>query len=376
MTTRPPDQLTKRPHLCAIPGDGIGQEVIPIAVEVLRAVLPGLAIVEAEAGWKTFQRAGLALPPETLEAARACGGVLFGAVASPSHPVDGYRSPIVALRHELDVFANLRPVHGWPVAGAHPGLDLLVVRENTEGLYAGHERREEDRAISERIITREGTTRVARVACRLAAQSGRRLTIVHKANVLRVGDGLWRETCLAVASEFPPVETEEGLVDSVAYHLVRDPRRYQMLLCPNLYGDILSDLAAALGGGLGMAPSLSLGERFAIAEPVHGAAPDIAGQGIANPLGAILSAALLARHWWDRPEVADAIEAAVANTLASGVLTPDLAAPGQPVVSTPEMGQAVLVRLEDRGIRTRGLGESGLRESGGRVPPDTRFLIP
>jgi homoisocitrate dehydrogenase len=363
MTTRPSDQLTKRPHLCAIPGDGAGQEVIPIAVDVLRAALPGLAIVEAEAGWETFQRTGLALPPETLETARACGAVLFGAVASPSHPVVGYRSPIIALRRELNVYANLRPLHSWPVAGAHPGLDLLVVRENTEGLYAGHERREEDRAISERIITHEGTARVARVACRLAAQLGRRLTIVHKANVLRVGDGLWRETCLAVASEFPQVETEEGLVDSVAYHLVRDPGRYQMLLCPNLYGDILSDLAAALGGGLGMAPSLSLGERFAIAEPVHGAAPDIAGQGIANPLGAILSAALMARHWWGRPEVADAIESAVANTLASGVLPPDMAAPGQPTVSTQEVGQAVLVRLRDRGIRTR--------ESRGTLTPDS-----
>ncbi len=367
MTTRPPDQLTKRPHLCVIPGDGVGQEVIPIAVDVLRAVLPGLVTVEAEAGWKTFQRTGLALPPETVEAARACGGVLFGAVASPSHAVDGYRSPIVALRRELDVFANLRPVHGWPVAGAHTGLDLSVVRENTEGLYAGRERHEGDMAISERIITREGTARVAQVAYRLAAQSGRRLTIVHKANVLRVGDGLWRETCLAVASEFPQVETEEGLVDSVAYHLARDPSRYQMLLCPNLYGDILSDLAAALGGGLGMAPSLSLGERFAIAEPVHGAAPDIAGQGIANPLGAILSSALLARHWWDRPDVADAIEAAVANALASEVLTPDLAAPGQPTVSTQEMGREVLVRLRTqgvRGIRTQGIRTQGIRESG------------
>jgi homoisocitrate dehydrogenase len=377
MTTRPSDPLTKRPHLCAIPGDGVGQEVIPIAVEVLRAALPDLAIVEAEAGWKTFQRTGLALPPETLEAVRACGGVLFGAVASPSHPVAGYRSPIVALRRELDVYANLRPLRSWPVARAHPGLDLLVVRENTEGLYAGRERREGDRAISERIITREGTARVARIACRLAAQSGRRLTIVHKANVLRVSDGLWRETCLAVASEIPPVETEEGLVDSVAYHLARDPSRYQMLLCPNLYGDILSDLAAALGGGLGMAPSLSLGERFAVAEPVHGAAPDIAGQGIANPLGAILSGALLARHWWDRPDVAEAIESAVANALASEVLTPDLAAPGQPTVSTQEMGREVLVGLGDRGVGDSGNQDSGLKESGnlGAGSRGSEFLL-
>lgn len=332
-------------QLCVIPGDGIGQEVIPAAVEVLRAALPGLTVTQAEAGWETFQRTGTALPPETLEAARACGAVLFGAVASPSHPVAGYRSPIVALRRELDVFANLRPVRSWPVAGSHPALDLLVVRENTEGLYSGRERLEGDTAITERIITRRGSERVARVAYRLAAESGRRLTVVHKANVIRVGDGLWRETCLAVGQEFPQVATDEGLVDSVAYHLVRNPGRYQLLLCPNLYGDILSDLAAALGGGLGMAPSLSLGERFAIAEPVHGAAPDIAGKGIANPLGAILSGALLVRHTWGRPDAADAIERAVERVLAAGLRTPDLAESGQPSVGTGAMERAVLAEL-------------------------------
>jgi homoisocitrate dehydrogenase len=224
-------------------------------------------------------------------------------------------------------------------------LDLVVVRENTEGLYAGRERREGDAAVSERIITRQGSARVARVAFRLAAESRRTLTIVHKANVLQVGDGLWRETCLAIAGQFPEVATNEGLVDAVAYHLVRDSGRYQLLLCPNLYGDILSDLAAALGGGLGMVPSLSVGEGAAIAEPVHGAAPDIAGQGIANPTGAILSGALLARYWWDRPEVADAIEAAVESTLAAGVRTPDIAAPDKVVVGTTEMGEVVLAHL-------------------------------
>jgi homoisocitrate dehydrogenase len=316
-------------------------------VNVLRAALPDLVVVEAEAGWETFQRTGTALPPATLQAARDCQAVLFGAVASPLQPVEGYRSPIVALRRALDVFANLRPVRGWRVPGAHPELALLVVRENTEGLYVGRERREGDTAISEQVVTRQGSERVARVAYRLAAESGRRLTVVHKANILRVGDGLWRETCLAVSQEFPQVETDEGLVDSVAYHLVRNPGRYQLLLCPNLYGDILSDLAAALGGGLGMTPSLSLGERFAIAEPVHGAAPDIAGRGVANPLAAILSGALLARHWWARPEVAHAIEKAVEAALISDAYTPDIAASGQPTVGTEGMGQAVLERLAE-----------------------------
>ncbi|PWH13842.1 MAG: NAD-dependent isocitrate dehydrogenase [Ardenticatenia bacterium] len=332
-------------HLCVIPGDGIGQEVIPAAVAVLQAVMPQVQLTFAEAGWETFQRTGNALPEATLAAARRAGVVLFGAVASPSHPVPGYRSPIVALRREMDVFANLRPSRRWPLHDVRQDIDLLIVRENTECLYVGRERLEGDMAIAERIISRRGSERVARVAFALAAQRKRHLTIVHKANILRVSDGLWRETCLAVAHEFPHVQTDEGLVDSVAYHLVRQPGRYDVLLTPNLYGDILSDLAAALAGGLGMAPSLSLGEGCAIAEPVHGAAPDIAGQGIANPLGAILSVALLLRHVWQRGDLADTIERAVEHVLARGWFTPDIASPAQKTVGTREMEQAVIAAL-------------------------------
>ncbi len=337
--------MTETLHLCVIPGDGVGQEVVPVAVAVLQAVLPEVQLSFAEAGWETFQRTGTALPEATMSAARQAGVVLFGAVASPSHPVAGYRSPIVALRRELDVFANLRPSRSWPLPDARRDIDLLIVRENTECLYVGRERLEGEVAIAERVISRRGSERVARVAFQLAMQRDRRLTIVHKANILRISDGLWRESCLAVAREFPDVQTDEGLVDSVAYHLVRQPGRYRVLLTPNLYGDILSDLAAALAGGLGMAPSLSLGERCAIAEPVHGAAPDIAGRGLANPLGAILSVALLLRHVWQRGDLADAIERAVEQVLARGVLTPDIAPATQETVGTHAMGQAVLAAL-------------------------------
>ncbi|MBN1121722.1 MAG: isocitrate/isopropylmalate dehydrogenase family protein [Anaerolineae bacterium] len=328
-------------RLCVIPGDGVGKEVIPAAVAVLRGVIDNLEIVEAEAGWETFQQMGTALPAETLDAARRCGSVLFGAVASPTYPVEGYRSPIVALRRALDVFANIRPLIGWPISTAHPALNLIVVRENTEGLYGGKERLEGDTAISERVITRAGSSRIARVAFELARPDKRRVTIIHKANVIRVGDGLWRSTCLEVAGEYPDVENDEGIVDAVAYHLVRDPGRYDLLLCPNLYGDILSDLGAGLGGGLGMAPSLSLGEQYAIAEPTHGAAPDIAGQGIANPIGAILSGALLARHRWQRLNAADAIEEAINQVLDSGLRTPDIAGAGEEAVGTEVMTQAI-----------------------------------
>jgi homoisocitrate dehydrogenase len=333
--------------LCVIPGDGVGAEVTPAAVRVLQRLLPSLEVTWAGAGWKVFEQQGEALPEETLELARAAKAVLFGAVASPSHPVQGYRSPIVALRRALAVYANLRPSLGWPVAGAHPGLDLWVVRENTEGLYAGRERLEGDAAITERVISRTGTERVARKAFALAAASGRKVTIVHKANVVRVGDGLWREVCLQVAGDFPDVQVEEGLVDSVAHNMIRQPGRYQLLLTPNLYGDILSDIGAALGGGLGMTASVSIGDTYAIAEPVHGAAPDIVGRGIANPIGAILSAALLVRHVWGLESAATAIEAAVSTALVSGKRTPDLVSAGEAAHSTDEMTEAVLAALDN-----------------------------
>jgi len=220
-----------------------------------------------------------------------------------------------------------------------------VVRENTEGLYAGRERLEDDYAVTERVISRAGSERVARIAFELAASGGRMVTIVHKANVIRLGDGLWRETCLAVASDFPAVVVEEGIVDSVAHNLVRSPGRYQLLLTPNLYGDILSDVAAALGGGLGMTPSVSVGRESAIAEPVHGAAPDIEGQGVANPIGAILSASLLAGHYWGLSGVQERIENAVAAVLKSGIRTPDISSATDKSVGTQEMAEAVLAEL-------------------------------
>lgn len=326
--------------LCVIPGDGIGREVVPAAAQVLQAVLPNLQVVEAEAGWAVFEASGTALPAETLQKAKASGAVLFGAVSSPSHPVEGYRSPIVAMRRAMDTFANIRPAKKWL---AESPLDMLVIRENTEGLYVGAERQElladqTRRVVTERVITETGSARVAHMAFDIAAKAGRRLTIIHKANVIRQGDGLWREICLTMAKDFPVVQVDEGLVDSTAYHMVRTPDKYQLLLCPNLYGDILSDLASALADGLGMAPSISLGQHFAIAEPVHGSAPDIAGQGIANPIAAILSGAMLCRYWWDRPATADRIEAGVAQALAQGLRTPDIGGSN----STSEMTDAIL----------------------------------
>lgn len=282
-------------RLACIGGDGIGPEVTGAAVRVVNAVCGDrIEWTEAEMGWRTFERTGSALPEATVEILEGCAGALFGAVSSPSHAVDGYRSPIVELRRRLDLHANLRPLK----SGA---IDAVVVRENTEGLYAGRERweREGEVAIAERVISRRATERIARFACELAvsraSQRGNpaRLTVVHKANVLRVSDGLFRETALDVAAGFPEIEVEEQLVDSMVYRLILEPERYDVIVAPNLYGDILSDAGAALVGGLGVVGSANCGERFCLAEPVHGSAPDIAGGGIANPIAAVSAAALL-----------------------------------------------------------------------------------
>ncbi len=311
------------PGLCVVPGDGIGREVVPAAVAVLRAAISDLETVEADAGWECFQRRGVSVPEETLAAIRECGAALFGAVSSPSHKVDGYRSAIITIRQALDLYANIRPVRAWPCVSPRDDVDLIVVRENTEGLYAGRERLEGDTAIAERVITRRASRRIAERALSLARALGRRrLTIVHKANVLPLTDGLFRDTVREVAAEFVEqgfaIEVNELLVDVAALKMVGEPTAFDVIVTTNLFGDILSDAAAHWGGGIGLAPSLNWGDGVAVAEPVHGSAPDIAGKGLANPIAAILSAALLARHVWGRVEESDAIERAVSAALSGG----------------------------------------------------------
>ena len=316
------------PKLCVIPGDGIGREVIPAAVCVLRRLIPGLELIEAEAGWDCFIQHGVSVPQATLDAVKECGAALFGAVSSPSNRVDGYRSAILTLRRSLDLYANVRPVRSLPPLSPRPDVDLILVRENTEGLYAGRERSDGETAIAERVITRQASRRIARLALDLARAAGRRkLTIVHKANVLPVTDGLFRESVREVASDFAragfTIELDELLVDTAALKMVAEPQRFDMIVTTNLFGDILSDVASYWCGGIGLAPSLNLGDEIVIAEPVHGSAPDIAGRGLANPIAAILSAALLVRHSWGLPETAQAIERAVAAALQHGIPEPN-----------------------------------------------------
>lgn len=313
------------PKLCVIEGDGIGKEVIPAALSVLRAVMPDLETVSARAGWETFLDCGVSVPPETIEAVRECGAALFGAVSSPSRKVEGYRSAILTLRQELDLYANLRPVRSLPGVSPRAGVDLVVVRENTEGLYAGRERQEGDRAVAERVITRAASRRLGRKASETARARGfEQITIVHKANVLPLTDGLFRQGVYEAAAAYEQetgwrCRIDEMLVDTAAMHLASQPERFQVIATTNLFGDILSDIGAVWCGGLGYAASLNWGEAAALAEPVHGSASDIAGKGIANPTAAILSAALLVRHAWGLTAQAERIENAVQSALQSGL---------------------------------------------------------
>ncbi|MAT41809.1 MAG: isocitrate dehydrogenase [Anaerolineaceae bacterium] len=306
--------------ICVIPGDGIGPEVIPAAVQVMEKVLPDLSIIEAEAGWGCFQKHGISVPQETLDKIRDCGAALFGAVSSPSTKVAGYRSAILTMRQELGLYANLRPVRSLPGVSSRSDVDMIIVRENTEGMYAGIETLNEGRATATRVITREASLRIAGEALRLAQLLGRKkLSIVHKANVLPMTDGLFRDSVLEVVRSYQKegldIQVEQVLVDLAAFRMLSAPQTYDVIVTTNLFGDILSDAAAYWGGGMGLAPSLNVGDGLALAEPVHGSAPDIAGKGIANPIAAILSAALLVRFTWQLPETAARIERAVERFL-------------------------------------------------------------
>ncbi len=327
-------------RIAVLKGDGIGREVVPWAVATLQALGPRWEFVEGEIGWDCFQRTGTALPDETVALLGTCEAALFGAVSSPSRRVPGYRSPIVALRREFNLYANVRPVMSAPVPSSRRDVDMLIVRENTEGLYVQRERSDGQTAVAERVITRAASERIGRLACQQALRRRRHLTIVHKANILPETCGLFRDAVRRVAAEYPGLTIEEVLVDTMALRLIRDPEHFDVVVTTNLFGDILSDEAAMLVGGLGLAPAGNIGDTLAIFEPVHGSAPDIVGRNIANPLAAILSAAMLLDYLGETQD-GDRVRAAVTATLREGLLAPDLG--GQ--ATTTAVGEAVLRHL-------------------------------
>lgn len=325
-------------------GDGIGPEVVEASLHVIDGLGLDLEFLAEPVGMAGYEERGAAITDGTLDLAREADAVLFGAVTTPPPSTQGYRSPVLTLRRELDLYANVRPARPlvpWlsrtvppPTQGASPPLDamdaldvldVIVVRENTEGLYVCRERDVEGGVVAERLVTEAGTERTVRFAARLALERERRkVTCVHKANLLRRSDGLFLETFRRVMEEeAPDLPVTDMHVDATAAVMVSDPASLDVLVTPNMYGDILSDLAAALTGGLGLAPSACFGEGTPLFEPVHGSAPDIAGKGVANPIGCMLSSAMMLEHLGHHTEAATMVSAVI-ETVRARVLTPDL----------------------------------------------------
>lgn len=356
-----------------LPGDGIGPEVVGVAARVLKhlAERAGFALEMQEAliGGAAYDRRGHPLPQETLQLCKESDAVLLGAVGGPKW--DNIQPPslrpevgaLLPLRKELGLYANLRPAKLSPaLAGASSlrhelvgnGMDILVVRELTGGIYFGQPKgRDPDgkRAVDTCVYTRAEIERIVRVGFEAAQKRQKKLCSVDKANVLETSR-LWREVATELATEYPDVELSHMLVDNCAMQLVRDPRQFDVIVTENMFGDILSDEAAMLTGSLGMLPSASLGDRvlgdgrvFGLYEPVHGSAPAIAGQNVANPLATLLSVAMLLLYSLGQPAAAAALELAIEQALADGLRTPDIAASGEPTIGTQEMGEAVIQRL-------------------------------
>ncbi len=354
--------------IAVLPGDGIGPEITRQATRVLdiAAQKYGLHVRMEEAliGGCAYDATGHPLPQETLDLCRQADAVLLGAVGGPKwdriEPVSlrPEVGALLPLRKELGLFANLRQAKLYPALASASalkpevigdGLDLLVVRELTGGIYFGEPRlRTGDgrKAVDTCVYTVEEIERIARVGFEAARSRSGRLCSVDKANVLETSR-LWRETITRIAAEYPDVELSHMLVDNCAMQLVRNPRQFDVIVTENLFGDILSDEASMLTGSLGMLPSASLGEGTkGLFEPIHGSAPDIAGRNVANPLAAILSVAMLVRFSLGNEAAAAGIERAVERVLASGLRTADIARDGEPVVSTTAMGDAVVAALE------------------------------
>jgi isocitrate dehydrogenase (NAD+) len=318
-----------------IPGDGIGPEVTAATRQVVEAAGAAIDWIEAAAGLSAAEKLGDPLPAATFDLIRRYRVALKGPCTTPIGK--GFRSINVALRQQLDLYASVRPIHSLPgIRVPYQNVDLVVVRENTEGLYSGLEHVVVPGVVEGlRIVTRAAAERIVRFAFELARQqSRRRVTFCHKADVLPLSDGLFLNVARAVADEYPFLEFSEIHVDALCMHLALDPTRFDVLVMENLFGDMLSDLCAGLVGGLGLVPGANIGSRYAVFEAVHGSAPDIAGKGLANPIGCLRSAVMLLEHTGQR-QAAERIEQAVAETLQDGKgLTRDLGGEGNTATIT------------------------------------------
>jgi methanogen homoisocitrate dehydrogenase len=312
--------------IAVVEGDGIGHEVIPVARRVLEVLHPEYDYFQVEVGYGMWERTGCPCADREIAELKTADAILFGAITTP--PMKDYQSVVLRIRKALDLYANLRPVKG-------KGFDFIIVRENTEGLYSGIEEIGPDRATTLRIVSRLGSERIARSAIRLVQQRSGHLTIGHKANVLK-SDVLFRDICTAEAKA-AGIPFDDKFIDALALDILQHPAAYDVIVTTNIFGDIISDVASHLVGGLGLVPSANIGDQYALFEPVHGSAPDIAGKDIANPIAALRSAGMLLEYLGDRIESV-CIEKAISRVLAMGISTRDLGGSA----GTREFGNAVI----------------------------------
>ncbi len=301
-----------------IPGDGIGPEIARATCRVIEGAGADIDWQVCEAGAAQIEKHGSPLPPETVDAIREVGVALKGPITTPIGT--GFRSVNVVMRKELDLYANVRPAISWPgVKTRFENVDLVVVRENTEDLYAGVEHMiGRDAAESIKIITRKGSERIVRYAFEYARANGRKKVLaVHKANIMKCTDGLFLSVAREIAEDYKDIEFSDMIIDALCMRLVQTPEAFDVMVMPNLYGDIVSDLAAGLVGGPGLAPSGNIGETLAIFEAVHGSAPQIAGLDIANPTALMLSAVMMLKHMGEA-EAADKMAKAIEDVLREG----------------------------------------------------------
>jgi isopropylmalate/isohomocitrate dehydrogenase-like protein len=318
-------------RICVLSGDGIGPEVITQAVKVLNNLDVDFEFHYGSIGYNAYQKYCKPLPEDTIRIFKSSDAALFGAVTTPTN-IENYSSPVLQLRRDFQLFANVRPI-------LNEKLNFVIVRENTEGLYSGIENIDDTgtRAVTERVITRTSSERITRYAFELARRKGYQLvTVVHKANVMRKTCGLFRQVALEVSESYPDIQVEEMLVDRCAMELIRNPEHFQVLITTNMFGDILSDEASMLIGGLGVACSGNIGAQYAMFEPVHGSAPELAGTGTANPIATIKAAQLMLDHLGLNAE-AEKIRDAVDQAISNNHVTPDLGGK----LSTEEVGEYI-----------------------------------
>lgn len=352
--------------IAVLAGDGVGREIVPEAVKILKGVAEkyghSFEFVSGDVGGQAIDKVGVPLPQETLTLAKHSDAVLLGAVGGPKWETLEYtlrpERALLGLREQLGLYANLRPAKLYAVLAdastlkreVIEGIDILVVRELTGGIYFGKPKGVEklagggERGINTEVYTTEEIKRIAKMAFDAARKRRKKVTSVDKANVLESSE-LWRRVVSEVHNEYADVELTHMYVDNAAMQLVRNPRQFDVLLCSNLFGDILSDEAAMLTGSIGMLPSASIGARIGLFEPIHGSAPDIAGKNIANPIATIASAAMMLSYAFQLDKEAEAVERAIVKTLDLGYRTRDIQSPGARLVGTADMGDAILRNL-------------------------------